>query len=110
MNCICRGVPLPTAEVVYGLVIWPNVVPAEGLVHFTFGLPSCARLNRLNTSARKLMAVRSEIGNRFSSDVSVCQMPGARRMFRPALPHWPFGGERALRAQILEMAKTKTAA
>src|SRR5579885_3305293 len=92
MNCICRGVPVPIAVVVYGVVIAPDVVPGEGSVHFVFGLPSCERFKMLNTSARKLSANRSVTGNRFSIEMSAAQSPGKRTILRPALPHTPLAG------------------
>src|SRR5215831_2685477 len=70
----------------------PKVVPCDGSVHFTFGLPISAWLNKLNTSARKLRPIRSVRENRLSSDRSTCQRPGARTAFRGALPHWPSAG------------------
>src|ERR1035438_745228 len=84
-NCIWRGVPVPTAAVVYGAVIMPKLV-FVGPVHFVFGLPIWARLSRLNISARNLMAKRSLTGNRFSIELSICQMPGATTAFLGRFP------------------------
>src|ERR1035438_6899916 len=87
-NCIWRGVPVPTAAVVYGAVIMPKLV-FVGPVHFVFGLPIWARLSRLNISARNLMAKRSLTGNRFSIELSICQMPGATTAFLGRFPQVP---------------------
>src|ERR1700692_2538359 len=56
------------------------------------GWPYCARLKRLNASARKMTLFRSVTWKVFSTAESSCQSAGPLRMLRPALPQLPTAG------------------
>jgi hypothetical protein len=87
MNWNWRGAPFPVAPVLIGAVITPNCPVFEILLT---GSPYCARLNTLNSSARKSTEKRSLSGVRLVSAGSICHNEGPRAVFLPRFPQVPF--------------------
>src|SRR5262249_31972869 len=70
-------------------VIRPKVASEE---KFVLGLPSCGWLKTLKASTRNDKRELSVIRTLFDRAVSIWNRPGPSTIFRPAVPHRPFGG------------------
>src|SRR5580704_14098676 len=86
-NWNSRGVPLPTGELPFTVVV---ICPKLALEKLPFGLPYCARLKMLKASIRMTRTNRSVSFRSLEREESACQKAGPRTRFRPALPHVPF--------------------
>src|SRR2546427_12865422 len=86
--CICRDVPVPIVRFT-PLDTRPKVA---SVVKVVGGVAAWVRLNRLNMSVRRTIAVRSDMRVLFWSEKSTWARPGPVAMARPALPHVRLAG------------------